>query len=347
MKRLRLLLIALNLVWIAGGCIPDEPVNSNYTDNFEALWKIIDERYCFLEEKGINWDQVHTHYSARLQKGQWNDITFFRLMEEMLNELKDGHVNLYSNFDISVYPITPDPTTGLNIYARQRHLSGQLMLSGGMRYGLYSTENKEVTFGYMAYGSFSNSVGNILFISKLFENADAIILDIRGNGGGSVENADKLASFFLKEKTLVGYTVYKTGPGRRDFSAPKANYISPHSSVNITEKPVFVLQDRSTYSAANDFLYKVSYADNITRIGEMSGGGAGMPASAELPNGWKIRYSAVKSYDRDMNLLEGGIVPHIEVHNESYYENPAASDQILITAVKKIYELKGLTFPEE
>lgn len=65
-----------------------------------------------------------------------------------------------------------------------------------------------------------------------------------------------------------------------------------------------------------------------------------MPATSELPNGWRVRYSAVKSYDKNMNQLEGGFVPDIEVHNESYYENSNAIDNILMTAVQHVISLK-------
>ena len=47
-------------------CIPSRPVNADYRANFEALWTIIDERYCFLDEKGIDWDSIHTAYSKEI-----------------------------------------------------------------------------------------------------------------------------------------------------------------------------------------------------------------------------------------------------------------------------------------
>ncbi len=30
--------------------------------NFDALWTILDEHYCFFEEKGVNWDAVRRCY---------------------------------------------------------------------------------------------------------------------------------------------------------------------------------------------------------------------------------------------------------------------------------------------
>lgn len=343
MKQIKAKILSLGIcVILFCGCIPETPIDRDYVNNFNALWKIIDERYCFLEEKGVDWDAIHTKYYQKLCSKEQNDLTFFYLMESMLNELKDGHVNLYSSFDITNYHgLVSDPTTGLNIYARNKHIQGRLLISGGMRYGILQDKLNDIKIGYICYSSFSSSLGNMPFILKAFEETDGMILDVRGNGGGVVENANKLASYFFKEKLLVGYTVHKTGPGHSDFSQPKAHYITPNSEITFTELPVVVLQDRSSFSSTNDFLYKVALADNVIRIGEVSGGGSGMPATAELPNGWRVRYSAVKSYNRDMQQLEGGYAPDIEVHNESYDKNPKAKDKILLKAFEVIKERKN------
>lgn len=344
MNRLRIIYSWLLLGFIAiitPSCIPEQPAITDQESNFEALWKIIDERYCFHEEKGVDWDKIGAQYRDSLRIKKPNHFEFFYLMVDMLNELKDGHVSLLSEFDNGYYKeLNPDPTKGLNIYARSLTLGG-LKHSGGMRYGLYRAVGSELLFGYISYGSFSNSIGNIPFIFALFEQADGIILDVRGNGGGSVENSNKLVSYFLKEKTLVGYTSHKTGPRRHDFSKPKPLYITPDEDASWTKKPLIILQDRSSYSATNDFLYKVNLADNAIRMGQVSGGGTGMPATSELPNGWRVRYSAVKSYDHEMKQYEAGLKPDIFVENESYLDNPGARDNILISAIIKLSELAG------
>ncbi|MDO5035987.1 MAG: S41 family peptidase [Porphyromonas sp.] len=334
----------LALLMILGllGCVPQEPKNSDYMTNFEALWKIIDERYCFLEEKGVDWDKVHRIYAQKVKNEARDDLTFFHLMTEMLRELKDGHVNLISSFDNGRYTeIVDDATTGLNIYARDMVLGRpEYWLSGGMRYVRLKVINTDISFGYISYGSFSSSLGDMKFILSLFKDCDAIILDVRGNGGGRVDNATKLVSYFLTEKTLVGYSSHKLSPRRGHFSELKPLYISPNESITWTEKPLIILQDRGSYSATNDFLYKVATAKNVVRIGQRSGGGAGLPSSSELPNGWRVRYSAVKNYDANKKPVEEGIDPDIYMENDSYYDNPDAVDNILLRAIKYVTDLK-------
>ena len=76
-------------------------------------------------------------------------------------------------------------------------------------------------------------------------------------------------------------------------------------------RPVIVLQNRHTYSAANSFVNAMRYGRNVLLLGGMSGGGGGMPLSYELPNGWLIRFSSIRMYDADHKSIEGGIAPHV------------------------------------
>ena len=80
---------------IQTGCIGEDDFADDPVGNFEQLWKIIDERYCFLDSKGIDWDAVHEKYSKLIVPGMSNDDLFDKL-SEMLYILKDGHVNLSS-----------------------------------------------------------------------------------------------------------------------------------------------------------------------------------------------------------------------------------------------------------
>ena len=85
----------------------------------------------------------------------------------------------------------------------------------------------------------------------------------------------------------------------------------------IWRRPVIVLCNRRSYSAANFFISNMRYADNCLIIGGISGGGGGMPMSYELPNGWLVRFSSVKMYDRDSVSIEPGIRPHLLVNQHS------------------------------
>lgn len=84
--------------------------DQDYEGNFDALWTVVDEHYCFFEEKGIDWNDVYDRYRPRVNP-KMRGLDFFNLCAEMLDELQDGHVNLSSSFKTSYYRKWWSPTT--------------------------------------------------------------------------------------------------------------------------------------------------------------------------------------------------------------------------------------------
>lgn len=312
-KLLRHIILFFTISVLFHSCMkePDIQPNTN-RGNFDALWNIIDTRYCYLDYKKIDWNDVYERYSARVDTVS-NKYSLFDLLGEMLRELKDGHVNLYSEFDISRYTewYSSYPANfNSSILYKEHYLGSNYRIAGSMRYKVIA----EGQVGYIYYGSFSGSFSDtqIRSIFEIFKNCKGLIIDVRNNGGGLVTNAEKLASYFFKEKTLTNYISHKTGPGHSDFSEPTAVYTDAHEKIS-WERPVIILSNRMSYSATNDFISRMKYAPNAIIVGDKTGGGGGMPLSSELPNGWMVRFSSSPSYDADMNNIEWGIAPDNKV----------------------------------
>ena len=68
------------------------------------------------------------------------------------------------------------------------------------------------------------------------------------------------------------------------------------------------------FSAANEFVKYMKYCPLATIVGDRTGGGAGLPFSSELPNGWNVRFSACPMYDREARSTEDGIAPDVSVN---------------------------------
>ena len=101
---------------------------------------------------------------------------------------------------------------------------------------------------------------------------------------------------------------HKDGKGHNDFSSMQKQWIKPSKELR-WHKPVIVLTNRSTFSAANEFVKYMRCSSLVRTVGDRTGGGAGMPFSSELPNGWGVRFSACPMYDTDKNSTENGIEP--------------------------------------
>lgn len=315
-------------------CISDdEPKFANTKEgNFDALWHIIDTRYCFLDYKNIDWDSIKNVYKPRLAQVE-NKYQLFDLFAAMLAELKDGHVNLSSEFDMSRYwkwyTDYPDNFNSSIIY-NEKYLGQNYRIAGGLRYGKIAEEQ----IGYIYYGSFSNgfSGANIMSVFQRFADCKGIIIDVRNNGGGTLTYAEALASYFFETDETTGYIYHKTGNGHSDFSEPLP--IITKANLQWRSK-VAVLTNRMSFSATNDFVCRMQYAPYAIIIGDRTGGGAGLPFSSELPIGWSVRFSASPMTDRYGNQTENGIEPDfkIDMNTADYY-----NDAIIDRAVEYLLE---------
>lgn len=305
-------LILLFSVFLFSSCMNEPEIQPNtYQGNFEALWKIIDTKYCYLDYKNINWDSIRTVYSDSISDVE-TDFAFFDLMGKMLGELKDGHVNLYSSFDRSRYwkwyTDYPANFSSSLIYS-SRYIGNNYRIANGFRYG--KIDNGRI--GYIYYGSFSDgySDSNMRYILSHFSDCEGLIIDVRNNGGGSIDNSKRLASYFMKEEKITGFMRHKTGTGHSDFSDPVAIKTPAHKTIH-WGRPVAVLTNRMSYSATNDFTNRMRMTPKTVVVGDKTGGGGGLPLSSEIPNGWMVRFSAAPMFDADMNHTEWGIEPNVK-----------------------------------
>ena len=283
-----------------------------YTDdprgNFEALWSILDEHYCFFDSKNVDWDKVRDTYSRRISDRMTREELFI-VCADMLAELRDGHVNLSAPFNTSYYRAwwSDYPQNFNKRLIEECYFNFNYRQSSGMMYGFL-----ENNIGYIYYESFSSPVGegNLDYALNFLSTANGLIIDVRDNGGGSLTNVETFVARFIDRPTLVGYISHKTGPGHNDFSEPYAITYLPAEEGRIRwAKPIVVLTNRSTFSAANNFASVMKNLPGVTIVGSVTGGGSGVPFSSELPCGWGIRFSACSMLDALGESTEGGITP--------------------------------------
>lgn len=301
------------LLFLSGSCIREEEYQDDPMGNFESLWKSLDQNYCFFDYKkdmyGLDWDSVYTVYKTRISNGM-SQKQLFEVCCDMLAELKDGHVNLYSSGNVGRYwSWHEDYPANFNDSVQKLYLGTNYKIASGLSYRIL-----EDNIAYVYYESFSSGIGdgNITAMMNELKTCSGMILDVRNNSGGNLTNATKLAGYFTNEKRLVGYIAHKNGTGHSDFSTPYAEYIEPANGLR-WQKPVVVLTNRSCYSATNTFVRNMKACPQVTIMGDRTGGGSGMPFTSEMPNGWLVRFSACPMYDADMQQIEFGIDPDIPV----------------------------------
>lgn len=303
-SRILLPIVAL----ILASCHDIPQYADNPQGNFEALWRTLDEHYCFFREKGVDWNEIHDRYAPMVTDFMTNE-ELFSVCAQMLDELRDGHTNLSSAFNTSYYRRwwSDYPQNFDERLIKEFYFNFNYRQTGNIIYGILPQN-----IGYMRIPSLSYSIGesNLDHILYYLKTCDGLIIDIRDNGGGYMTSVETLVARFITQRTLAGYICHKNGPAHDDFSQPYPYYYEPAEIGRILwGKPVAILTNRSTYSAANNLVSIMRTLPAVKIVGATTGGGSGMPFSSELPNGWGIRFSSAPILDPNGETTEFGIPP--------------------------------------
>ncbi|MBA3899055.1 MAG: S41 family peptidase [Bacteroidetes bacterium] len=300
------------LPWTFSSCekllIPENPPNTP-EHNFEVFWQTFDERYSFFEFKNIDWDSVYVALRPRVQPAM-HDTDLFNIYREVMMLLKDGHFSLSSTVSPTIFYgwFNGQPNNFDVGVLTKNYLKVNFTKVGPI------IVKKFGQAGYLYYNDLSERLSdeNMLEIMEALKGTKGVIVDIRGNVGGEVINAEKFASYFNDFSRLVGYWLFKTGKGRNDFTAPMPYYVNGVGE-NVYKNPVVLLTNRRIFSAANDLAMMFKALPNVTLIGDTTGGGGGIPMHFELPNGWIIALPTTQTLDAERFNIEHGIPPDITI----------------------------------
>lgn len=317
MKKIGLRIIVLCLLVGMSSCeraLMVDDLHGTPTNTFGYLWKRFDEQYSMFDVKGVDWGAMYDSL-APLVHDTMSDDSLFAVCASLLNSLRDGHVNLYGTYDAS-----RSDSIYYRFYAESDIDAGVVVLNYmGLDYRQTGSLAHAGLCGdsviYVRYASFGNAVdeGRLRHLLRSYPDARGMIFDIRGNGGGAIENIHHLLALMPSHGQPLYYTQIKSGPGHDDFGplevcrAPVAEAGDP----DIFRKPVVVLIDRGCFSAASSFAICTQAYDNMVLMGNSTSGGLGLPSMGVLPNGWRYRLSVTRTLALDGGNYENGVPPDI------------------------------------
>lgn len=345
-RRLALVLMALPLAGCVDFFLAPEPGNDPVTI-FEQFWGEYDAYYASFTRKAIDWDAVHDAYRPMVTDGTaGRDLA--DLLGQMVRVLEDGHADLYTPYGYrgytawyDTYPENFDPGL-LSRYvtttpAPSAEARAGLVQGLGLGYGWLGDR-----IGYLRIPTFGNPAlrDGIDNAMAALDGMDALVIDIRSNGGGSDLNTSAVAARLTDRRYLYRHHVYRNGPGHDDFTRVFDDYIEPYGDRRFLG-PVAVLTNRRVFSASEGFIMALQARGDMVLVGDTTGGGTGNPVWRELPNGWTFRVPRWVSWSAAGDTVDGiGIAPDHPVQFDTAASS--ASDPILLRA---IVELERLTAP--
>ena len=282
--------------------------------NFQILWDDFDRYYVFFESKSVNWQALYDIYAPQVTD-QTDNSALFDILSSMLTHLDDGHVNLIAPFKYSKSANRqPDGTLNLN-FVKRKYLSDGFQNTGN---GLFTSGPISDAIGYLHIASFSSKNGRAWveaidpIVNEFFDHK-GLIVDIRGNGGGNSDNADKVVGRFADQKRVSALLQWRNGSRHSDFGFIWKKYVEPAGDKQFI-KPIIVLTDRKVVSSGEYFVMAMKQFPYVRTVGDTTFGALGSPIRKKLPNGWEYRIPTGKWSSADYVLYEDiGVPPDIHV----------------------------------
>lgn len=272
--------------------------------------------------------KVEDHIRARYQNGEYEGITSPRqfarqLMKDMREISKDGHVGVryLSDAEAERFLNYPRPDEDFNPIEEARREN----------FGFKKLEILPGNIGYLDLRGFHDAAfagATAIAAMNFLANADAIIFDLRQNGGGNPSMIQLISSYLFEQPThLNSFYIRKSDETRQFWTQASVQ------GARMADVPVYVLTSDYTFSAAEEFTYNLKNLERATIIGETTGGGA-HPVEGHF---WaNLNLQANIPFGRAINPISGtnwegtGVEPDIAVPADQ------ALDRAHLEALRKL-----------
>lgn len=223
-------------------------------------------RYVF-PDKG---DKMAADLKARLDNGEYDKVKSPGELATLLTkQMRDITHDMHLHVDYSPEPM-PKPDAN-----REMSPDMERRMRDGMRIRNYGFERAERLGGNVGYLDMRMFVGKDIGADtasaamNFLANCDALIIDLRKNGGGDPAMVAWVCSYLFKDKVHLNDLYFRPSNSTEEFwtdpSVPGTKFL---------DKDVYVLTSKRTFSGAEEFCYNLKNLKRATLIGETTGGGA-------------------------------------------------------------------------
>ena len=237
------------------------------TQVIDGILKRLNDSYVFPEVA----KKMEQSIRERVSKKEYDQVTSAKeFASKLTNDLqavsKDKHLRIR-------YSHRPIPERGPRREPSAEEREQEKRDLAWMNYGFSKVERLPGNVGYIDFRGFMAPIlgaETVASAMNFVNGTDALIFDMRYNGGGDPEMVALICSYlFGPEPVHLNDLYWREGNRTDEFwtkkEVPGKRYLN---------KDVYVLTSKRTFSGAEEFTYNLKNLKRATIIGETTGGGA-------------------------------------------------------------------------
>jgi C-terminal processing protease CtpA/Prc len=234
----------------------------------EASAVLLEQRYVFADQGRKLAAQLRSDGHSDHFRNATEPKAFAAALTERLRALSgDGHLGL----DYSEKPLAADKAEAESTYSAAEM---ERWYGAHLNHGFEQVRRLEGNIGYLDLRVFAPPpmAGDVAAAAMtLLAQSDALIIDLRENGGGDGALGKLMAAYLFDGKAQPMSGTYHR-PTDKLTPSTTPEWV-PGRKIG-SKKPVYVLTSKRTFSAAEAFAYDLQALKRVTVVGEPSGGGA-------------------------------------------------------------------------
>lgn len=275
----------------------------------DSIQKFMSESYVFPDKGKEMGDLIMANFKA----GKYDDISdpreFARkLSEDLLTVNNDRHIGVM---------FLPERIAMINAAQEDENNTELADLERRYReYGNHDFEEIKIlpgNVGYLKFNSFEDAsyAGPTAVAAMNFlANTDALIIDLRDNGGGSPSLIQLITTYFFENPQHLNSFYYREADQTKQFWT-----LTHVPGDKLTQTDIYVLTSSRTFSGAEEFTYNLKNLERATIVGETTGGGAHPVAPYIINDNFIIRIPFGRAVNpiTETNWEGTGVEPHVKI----------------------------------
>src|SRR5688500_7065928 len=233
----------------------------------EVLLKELNDSYVFAETA----KKMETDIRWRLAAKEYDNVSSARgFAEKLTTDLqsvsKDKHLRVRFSFDK-----LPERTDRRQ--PTEAEIEQNRWFNKRVNYGFERIERMNGNIGYIDLRGFNDHIAGAETVAAamtFLQNTEALIFDLRQNGGGSPAMIQLISSYLFGDKPVHLNDLYWRKQNKTDEFWTKPEL----AKIKFTNKEIYVLTSNYTFSGAEEFSFNLKNLKRATIIGETTGGGA-------------------------------------------------------------------------